>query len=94
MSQQPTPALTPAERQFLRFALDLAADHMATRGDEFDDEDDAALARLRQLADEKLRVDLDGKAGKPVVHISPAPRVEETIRNIVRRGPGEAGMTL
>ncbi|MEW1638614.1 hypothetical protein AB0469_31720 [Streptomyces sp. NPDC093801] len=42
--------LTTAERQFLRFALDLAADHMAVRGDEFTDEDDAALARLRQLA--------------------------------------------
>lgn len=44
-------ALTPAERQFLRFALDLASDHMAVYGG-FTDEDDAALARLRQLAAE------------------------------------------
>lgn len=43
------PILTPAERQFLTFALDLAADHMANRGDEFDEEDDAALARLRLM---------------------------------------------
>jgi hypothetical protein len=45
--------LSAAERQFLSFALDLAADHMANRGDEFDAEDDAALARLRQLAAEE-----------------------------------------
>jgi hypothetical protein len=51
MSQQP--GFTPAERQFLTFALDLAADHMANRGDEFTDEDEAALARLRQLAEEQ-----------------------------------------
>ncbi|MFF4369663.1 hypothetical protein [Streptomyces sp. NPDC001594] len=44
--------LTAAERQFLAFALDLAADHMAVRSDEFTDEDDAALARLRQLTEE------------------------------------------
>ncbi|MFH9798061.1 hypothetical protein [Streptomyces virginiae] len=48
----PTAVLAPAERQFLTFALDLAADHMANRGDEFDDEDDAALSQLRQLAAE------------------------------------------
>lgn len=46
------PALTPAERQFLQFALRLAADQMANRGDEFDEDDEAALARLRQLAKE------------------------------------------
>ncbi|AZM91455.1 hypothetical protein [Streptomyces sp. W1SF4] len=45
------PVITASERQFLAFALDLAADHMAVRGDEFTDEDDAALARLRQLAE-------------------------------------------
>ncbi|MFD9569955.1 hypothetical protein ACFWBI_08935 [Streptomyces sp. NPDC059982] len=44
--------LTHDERQFLTFALDLAADHMAGRGDEFTAEDDAALARLRQLTQE------------------------------------------
>ncbi|MFD4738691.1 hypothetical protein ACFWNQ_15160 [Streptomyces virginiae] len=50
MSQHP--ALTASERQFLTFALDLAADHMANRDDEFDDEDETALARLRQFAKE------------------------------------------
>lgn len=44
--------LTAAERQFLTFALDLAADHMANRGNEFDEDDEAALARLRRMADE------------------------------------------
>lgn len=51
--QQPTAAmLSVAERQFLTFALDLAADEMASRGDEFSDEDDDALASLRRLAAE------------------------------------------
>lgn len=44
--------LSAAERQFLTFALELAADEMASRGDEFDDEDDAALTTLRRMADE------------------------------------------
>ncbi|MFF9910644.1 hypothetical protein [Streptomyces sp. NPDC013457] len=44
--------LTAAERQFLTFALELASDQMANRGDEFEDEDHAALARLRRMADE------------------------------------------
>ena len=44
--------LTDAERQFLTFALDLADNRMANRSDEFDTEDYAALARLRQLAEE------------------------------------------
>ncbi|MFJ6810624.1 hypothetical protein ACIQRK_32250 [Streptomyces anulatus] len=43
-------ALTDAERQFLTFALELAADQMALRGDEFDDEDEAALETFRALA--------------------------------------------
>ncbi|MEU8316686.1 MULTISPECIES: hypothetical protein [Actinomycetes] len=42
--------LTDADRQFLTFALGLAADRMASRGDEFTDEDDAALAKLRRWA--------------------------------------------
>ncbi|MEV5854695.1 hypothetical protein [Streptomyces anulatus] len=42
-------ALTEIERQLLDFALDLAADQMASR-DGFDDEDQAALDRLRALA--------------------------------------------
>ncbi|MDT9688170.1 hypothetical protein Q5762_07340 [Streptomyces sp. P9(2023)] len=45
------PPLTDAERQFLTFALELAADQMYSRGDEFDDADDAAMARLRRIAD-------------------------------------------
>ncbi|MFD3741082.1 hypothetical protein [Streptomyces sp. NPDC058629] len=41
--------LTETERQLLDFALDLAADQMASR-DGFDDEDQAALEKLRALA--------------------------------------------
>jgi len=44
--------LNAAERQFLGFALDLAADQMASRGDEFTPDDDAALENLRRLAAE------------------------------------------
>lgn len=47
----PEPA---TERQFLTFALDQAADEMAL-GDGFTDEDEAALARLRRMADEETR---------------------------------------
>jgi hypothetical protein len=43
--------LTDAERQFLTFALDQAADEMSF-GDGFTDEDRAALDRLRRMADE------------------------------------------
>lgn len=46
--------LTAAERQFLTFALDLAADRMTTV-DGFTDEDEAALARFRRMADEETR---------------------------------------
>ncbi|GGT43506.1 hypothetical protein [Streptomyces purpureus] len=50
---QPAEApLTDAERQFLTFALDLAADRMAS-DDGFTDEDEAALARFRRMADEE-----------------------------------------
>ncbi|MFD5491595.1 hypothetical protein ACFWH4_01305 [Streptomyces sp. NPDC127091] len=41
-------ALTDIERQFLGFALDLAADEMASRGDEFNSDDEAALEKLRR----------------------------------------------
>ncbi|MFI8278552.1 hypothetical protein ACIGBH_27500 [Streptomyces sp. NPDC085929] len=44
--------LSVAERQFLTFALDLAANYMAAYG-ESTDEKEAALARLRQLAAEE-----------------------------------------
>ncbi|MEV6102655.1 hypothetical protein [Nocardia sp. NPDC051981] len=48
---KPTTArLDDGERQFLSFALDLAADEMASRGDEFTDEDRAALETLRRMA--------------------------------------------
>lgn len=43
--------LTEPERTFLAFALDLAADVMASRGDEFTAADEAALASLRRMAD-------------------------------------------
>ncbi|MFI8300025.1 hypothetical protein ACIGCZ_29275 [Streptomyces nigra] len=43
-------ALTPADRQFLTFALDQAAEEMSLR-DGFTDADEAALTKLRRLAD-------------------------------------------
>jgi hypothetical protein len=43
-------ALSDTDRQFLTFALELAADEMASRGDEFGDDDEAALETLRRLA--------------------------------------------
>lgn len=79
------PVLTPAERQFLTFALDLAADHMADRGDEFTAEDDAALDRLRQLAEGELRVELGGQ--DVTLHIADTDAVKAAIRKIVGRGP-------
>lgn len=45
--------LSDADRQFLTFALDLAADQMASRGDEFNADDEDAMERLRRLADEQ-----------------------------------------
>lgn len=42
--------LSESERVFLAFALGLARDVMASRGDEFPDEDHAALASLRRMA--------------------------------------------
>ncbi|MEV2249371.1 hypothetical protein AB0I94_02240 [Streptomyces sp. NPDC050147] len=52
MTIDPTNVLADSERQFLTFALDLAADQMASRGDEFDEDDEAALAKFRRMADE------------------------------------------
>jgi hypothetical protein len=45
-------ALSDTERQFLTYALDLAADQMASRGNEFGTEDTAALEKLRRMAAE------------------------------------------
>jgi hypothetical protein len=45
-------ALSDTERQFLTYALDLAGDQMASRGNEFGAEDTAALETLRRLAGE------------------------------------------
>lgn len=42
-------ALTDSERQLLTFALGLAADEMASRGDEFTADDEAALNRFRRM---------------------------------------------
>ncbi|MFI7890959.1 hypothetical protein ACIFUY_06800 [Streptomyces sp. CACIS-1.16CA] len=47
----PVIELSKTEQQFLAFALELAADQMVTR-DGFDDEDRAALDRLRTLTGE------------------------------------------
>lgn len=46
----PAPVLSDAERQFLKWTLDLAAEQMASCGDEFDADDEVALAYLRRLA--------------------------------------------
>jgi len=46
--------LSESECTFLTFALDLAADQMASRGDEFEDEDEAALATFRRMAAEAV----------------------------------------
>lgn len=43
-------SLSETEREFLDFALDLAAGRMAERPSEFGDDDRAALAALRRLA--------------------------------------------
>ncbi|MEU3522342.1 hypothetical protein AB0E62_00440 [Streptomyces sp. NPDC038707] len=41
--------LSQVERDMLRYALDLAQEKVLARGDEFTEEDQAALDRLRQL---------------------------------------------
>ncbi|WP_103512969.1 hypothetical protein [Streptomyces sp. SM13] len=53
LSKGPDPVieLSKTEQQLLAFALELASDQMATR-DGFDDEDQAALDRLRTLTGE------------------------------------------
>jgi hypothetical protein len=48
----PASTLDDTERQFLTFALELAADQMTLRSDEFDDGDAAALEKLRCIATE------------------------------------------
>jgi hypothetical protein len=45
--------LSDTDRKFLTFALDLVGDKMASQGDEFDADDDAAMERLRRMADAK-----------------------------------------
>ncbi|MGW3298419.1 hypothetical protein [Streptomyces rubiginosohelvolus] len=54
LSKGPDPVieLSKSEQQFLAFALELAADQIASRGDEFDDADEAALEKLRTLTGE------------------------------------------
>lgn len=46
----PTSLLSEAERGMLRFALELAEERMFSRGDEFTEDDTAALESLRRLA--------------------------------------------
>jgi hypothetical protein len=47
------PGLTDAERAMLRYALKLAEDKMASEGDEFSDDDHAAVVSLKLLAGEE-----------------------------------------
>jgi hypothetical protein len=49
-AQATPPALSDNDRAFLKFALDLAFDEMASRDDEFGDDDETALANLQRLA--------------------------------------------
>jgi hypothetical protein len=60
--------LSDTDRKFLTFALDLAADQMASRGDEFDAEDEDSAERLRRVADETPQAETPACAncGKPV----------------------------
>ncbi|WP_328902329.1 hypothetical protein OHR86_22580 [Streptomyces sp. NBC_00441] len=51
----PSVQLTPLEQECLRFALELAADEMASRADEFNSDDEAALKSLRRLTGEDPR---------------------------------------
>ncbi|MEU6057940.1 hypothetical protein [Streptomyces sp. NPDC047097] len=46
----PQPVLTAPQRQFLTFALELAADVMASRAEEFDSDDRDALAFFERMA--------------------------------------------
>ena len=53
LPEQTALPLTAVERQFLTFALGLAADEMASRGSEFGEDDEAALEKLRRVAAEE-----------------------------------------
>lgn len=44
--------LSPAEQNMLRFALDLTQEHLLSRGDEFTDDHQAVLEKLRRMADQ------------------------------------------
>ncbi|MFE9920440.1 hypothetical protein ACFYQA_02300 [Streptomyces sp. NPDC005774] len=46
--------LSTTERGTLRFALDLAQERMLSRGDEFTDDDEAAVDSLRRMAVQKV----------------------------------------
>ncbi|MEU7416738.1 hypothetical protein [Streptomyces antibioticus] len=66
-------ALSATERQFLTFALDLAADEMASRGDEFGAEDEAALDLLRRMAAEEQPAETqDGSRDAIIADLLPA----------------------
>lgn len=54
LSKGPDPVieLSELEQQLLAFALELAADQIASRGNEFDETDEAALEKLRTLTGE------------------------------------------
>ncbi|MFI9598883.1 hypothetical protein ACIHCX_03210 [Streptomyces sp. NPDC052043] len=50
---RPAAGLSQTERDMLRYALDLAQEQMFSRGDEFGEDDQPALDRLRRLACEQ-----------------------------------------
>lgn len=77
--------LTVAERQFLTFALDLAADRMATE-DGFTSEDQAALDRFRSMS--------TGETGDPApepvtlrLQVGDEQAFGDMVRRIVGNGP-------
>lgn len=72
--------LTVAERQFLSFALDLASDRMASRGDEFTDEDHAALDRFRRMSVEEASA-----PGPVTLRLNLGSAAEQTIRDVIRK---------
>ncbi len=68
-------ALTDRERQFLTFALDMAAEELSL-GAGFTDEDSAALDHLRRLAD---------AAQQPTPAVDCTERPEDAVRRFARR---------
>lgn len=68
LPEQTALPLTAVERQFLTFALGLAADEMASRGSEFGEDDEAALEKLRRVAAEEQPAETRASEAHPPSH--------------------------